>query len=86
MKSTSFPLDFARIVGLAGDDAPNRWGFVASLGLGERSHRAESYGVTTQSGFLWVGLVRIGSVATLVASQAGVRPLPKRVRVRRLKT
>ncbi len=41
--------------------------------------------LTGQSGFLWLGLARIGSVATLVASPAGVRTLPERVRVRRPK-
>lgn len=41
--------------------------------------------LTGQSGFLWLGLARIGSVATLVASRAGVRTLPERVRERRPK-
>ena len=41
--------------------------------------------LTGQSGFLWLGLARIGSVVTLVASRAGVRTLPERVRERRPK-
>ena len=41
--------------------------------------------LTGQSGFRWLGLARIGSVVTLVASRAGVRTLPERVSVRRPK-
>jgi len=78
-------MDFARIVGLAGDDTPVGGDSrrVSGIWRAEVSGRIDR--LTGQSGFLWLGLARIRSVATLVASPAGVRTLPERVRVQRPK-